>query len=317
MKKVITLLACNFLLLAGISAQEYGLASFYSDKFHGKPTASGELYDMNKYTCAHKTHPYGSVLKVTRLDNKKSVTVRVNDRGPYISGRVVDLSRKAAQRLDLVGEGTARVKVEVVERMDPSTSVAETTEKPKTTTSSTRPSNSSSSNKSTATKSETSTTKAKSSTTTTASNNSSSKKTAEKKTASNQKKTVANKTTAAKPSSTGTSAKPAGALVTANDYQKFDLYQIELRRPTKKGFGVQVASLTDYENVLKEVANLQGAVYYSSILLSVEPNWDGSPIYKIVLGPFDDREAAEKYKKNLKRKMGKEGFVVDLEAKEY
>jgi rare lipoprotein A len=315
MKKVITLLACNFLLLAGISAQEYGLASFYSDKFHGKPTASGELYDMNKYTCAHKTHPYGSVLKVTRLDNKKSVTVRVNDRGPYISGRVVDLSRKAAQRLDLVGEGTARVKVEVVERMDPSTSVAETTEKPKTTTSSTQANNNTSSSETSASKSESTTSAAKSSTTkTTASSNT---KTAEKKPAAPEKKPATAQTKAAKPTSTGTTAKPSGALVTANDYQKFDLYQIELRRPTKKGFGVQVVSLSDYENVLKEVANLQGAVYYSNILLSVEPNWDGSPIYKIILGPFDDREAAEKYKNNLKRKMGKDGFVVDLDAKEY
>ena len=94
--------------------EELGLASYYSDLFHGKPTASGELYDKDKMTAAHKTLPFGTTIKVTRLDNGKSVQVRVNDRGPYISGRIVELSRAAAEKIGLVNDGVTRVKVEVV-----------------------------------------------------------------------------------------------------------------------------------------------------------------------------------------------------------
>ena len=80
-------------------AQEYGSASYYSDKFQGRKTASGDLYDKNKFTGAHKSLEFGTQVKVTRLDNKKSVTIRINDRGPYIKGRVVDVSRAAAEKL--------------------------------------------------------------------------------------------------------------------------------------------------------------------------------------------------------------------------
>lgn len=99
-----------------VSAQqeELGLASFYSDLFHGKPTASGELYDKNKLTAAHKTLPFGTSIKITRLDNGKSVVVRVNDRGPYISGRIVEISKAAAEKIGLDKDGVTRVKVEVV-----------------------------------------------------------------------------------------------------------------------------------------------------------------------------------------------------------
>ena len=119
MKKFAQLLATLIFVSATSVAfsQEFGLASYYSDKFQGKPTASGTPYDKNKYTAAHKTLPFGTIIKVTRLDNKKSVTVKVNDRGPYIGGRIVDLSRVAAQKLNLITDGTAQVKVEVVDRM--------------------------------------------------------------------------------------------------------------------------------------------------------------------------------------------------------
>lgn len=93
---------------------EYGKASFYSDKMQGSPTSSGERYDKNQLTCAHKTHTFGTRLRVTRVDNGKYVEVRVNDRGPYIDGYVVDLSRRAAEAIGLVREGQTRVKIEVI-----------------------------------------------------------------------------------------------------------------------------------------------------------------------------------------------------------
>jgi rare lipoprotein A len=94
--------------------QASGVASWYGDKFHGRPTSSGELYDMEELTAAHRTLPMPSFIKVTNLDNGKSVVLRVNDRGPYHSNRLVDVSRQGAEALGFIGKGTARVKVERV-----------------------------------------------------------------------------------------------------------------------------------------------------------------------------------------------------------
>jgi len=92
-----------------------GVASYYADKFHGRQTASGEVFNMYKMTCAHKTLPFGTKLKVTNLSNNKSVVVTVNDRGPYVHGRVLDLSKAAAEKIDLIKTGTAKVRCEIVE----------------------------------------------------------------------------------------------------------------------------------------------------------------------------------------------------------
>lgn len=93
---------------------ETGEASYYADKFVGKPTASGEKYSHKALTAAHRTHPFGTKLRVTNLSNGKSVEVRVNDRGPFKRGRIVDLSLKAAKQIDMVRQGVAKVKVEVI-----------------------------------------------------------------------------------------------------------------------------------------------------------------------------------------------------------
>jgi rare lipoprotein A len=91
-----------------------GIASWYGADFNGRLTASGEVYDMYKFTAAHKTLPLGTVVKVTNEDNGKTVEVRVNDRGPYVKGRIIDLSRTAGRAIDIRGAGTAKVKLEVV-----------------------------------------------------------------------------------------------------------------------------------------------------------------------------------------------------------
>jgi rare lipoprotein A len=98
---------------------EFGKAGYYADALHGRRTASGEIYDKNELTCAHKTLPFGTAVRVTRLDNQKSVVVRVNDRGPFVEGYVVDISRRAAEEIGLLREGVTRVKVEVLESNDP------------------------------------------------------------------------------------------------------------------------------------------------------------------------------------------------------
>ncbi|RKZ02237.1 septal ring lytic transglycosylase RlpA family protein [Candidatus Fermentibacteria bacterium] len=91
-----------------------GTASWYGLPFHGRKTASGETYDMNGLTCAHRTLPFGTILLVTNLGNGRSVRVRVTDRGPFVSGRIVDLSRGAAVALGMLDTGTAQVSLKVV-----------------------------------------------------------------------------------------------------------------------------------------------------------------------------------------------------------
>lgn len=119
-------MAAFFSSFAISTVEEYGKAGYYADSLHGRKTASGEKYDKNDLTCAHKSLPYGTKVRVTRLDNKKSVVVRVNDRGPFIDGYVVDISRKAAEEIGLIKDGITRVKVEVVEAATQARVAAET-----------------------------------------------------------------------------------------------------------------------------------------------------------------------------------------------
>ncbi|MDE0159370.1 MAG: septal ring lytic transglycosylase RlpA family protein [Candidatus Dadabacteria bacterium] len=93
---------------------QYGKASWYGDKEHGKRSASGEVFNRNAYTAAHKELPFGTVVRVTNRENGRQVRVRINDRGPYIRGRVIDLSYAAAEAIGLVRSGVVEVKVEVL-----------------------------------------------------------------------------------------------------------------------------------------------------------------------------------------------------------
>ncbi|PKN83424.1 MAG: septal ring lytic transglycosylase RlpA family lipoprotein [Deltaproteobacteria bacterium HGW-Deltaproteobacteria-1] len=91
--------------------REQGTASWYGPDFHGKRTANGETYDMDSMTAAHKTLPLGTLVRVSNLENNKEVEVRINDRGPFVRGRIIDLSREAAKRIGMMGSGTARVEI--------------------------------------------------------------------------------------------------------------------------------------------------------------------------------------------------------------
>ncbi len=116
MKRLIfTLLLCGT-VLAGYAQTETGTASYYNDKFEGKQTASGEIYKASKMTAAHKTLAFGTQVKVTNLSNDRSVVVTVNDRGPFVEGRIIDLSRAAATKLGYIEQGVAEVKVEPVKK---------------------------------------------------------------------------------------------------------------------------------------------------------------------------------------------------------
>lgn len=90
---------------------EVGIASYYADRFHGRQTASGERYDRNAFTAAHRRLPFGTHVRVVNLDNGKTVDVRINDRGPFVAGRVIDVSYAAAQNLGMLQRGVVRVRV--------------------------------------------------------------------------------------------------------------------------------------------------------------------------------------------------------------
>lgn len=111
----------------------FGKASWYGDKFHGKKTASGERYDINKKTAAHRTLPFNSIVKVTDMVSNKSVVVRINDRGPYAKNRIIDVSRAGAKALGLINRGVTDVRIKVIsigkrDRIYSSTSLPVSTE---------------------------------------------------------------------------------------------------------------------------------------------------------------------------------------------
>lgn len=118
----------GLLLCSAVGAEEIitpeTYASYYGEAFNGKPTSSGEIFDMYAYTAAHKTLPFGTLLEVTNLENGKKVVVRVNDRGPFIANREIDLSKAAAESLGMISRGITRVSIKKVHSLDHAALVA-------------------------------------------------------------------------------------------------------------------------------------------------------------------------------------------------
>ncbi|HYO82722.1 MAG TPA: septal ring lytic transglycosylase RlpA family protein [Bryobacteraceae bacterium] len=97
-----------------IGSTEKGVASWYGHPYHGRRAANGEVYDMERLTAAHRTLPFNTWVQVSNLDNGKAVEVRIQDRGPFVDGRIIDLSRAAAREIEMIGPGTARVRLTVI-----------------------------------------------------------------------------------------------------------------------------------------------------------------------------------------------------------
>lgn len=124
---IFCLIICFLTLMSSCARTRYiprgniqtGLASWYGPDFHGKKTSSQEIFNMYDLTAAHNTLPFGTYAMVTNLDNGKSVQVRINDRGPFVRGRIIDLSYAAARVLDMIGPGVSRVRVEVLNQISP------------------------------------------------------------------------------------------------------------------------------------------------------------------------------------------------------
>ncbi len=122
MRKLLFAFFLNFSILVGYGQIQSGKASFYADKFEGAPTASGEKYKHSKLTAAHKTLPFGTKVKVTNIENDKTVEVIINDRGPWVDGRIIDLSKSAAEQLGFITKGITEVQIEVIDAGDGKTS---------------------------------------------------------------------------------------------------------------------------------------------------------------------------------------------------
>lgn len=106
-------------VLPGAAYTEQGNASWYGVPFHGRHASNGEVYDMNKFTAAHRTLPFDTKVRVTNLTNGKSTIVRITDRGPFVEGRIIDLSMAAAREIDSIGPGVVPVRIEVLSAIDP------------------------------------------------------------------------------------------------------------------------------------------------------------------------------------------------------
>ena len=292
---------------------EYGIASYYGDEYQGGETASGERYDKNLLTAAHKSLPMGTRVRVTRMDTKKFVDVRINDEGPWVKGRIIDLSGKAAEALGIRRDGTARVKLDVLGKGGAiatktttkapakKTTKAPVVETPKGAAATSKPISTSTASKPPVV---TPTKETK-------------KETAAEVYKPQKKPSVETPKGKATKVSKKVAAEAASAefdLVTPKNYSTYGLYKIALERPKNAAYGVQIASLSSYTNVLKQVATLQGK-WFKNILMSIEEGTNKEPIYKVILGPFPDAETAKSYQKHAKKK-GVNGFVVNLGEEE-
>lgn len=267
--------------------EEFGKCGYYADALHGRKTSSGEPYDKGQLTCAHKSLPFGTNIRVTRLDNKKSVVVRVNDRGPFMDGYVVDLSRKAAEAIGLIRDGVTKVKIEIVD-------AAPATAKPVTYSSKSLPANlepvtySTTSRVSSASDATTQLVKGK-------------------KTTDKQNAPVVPATY----STVSPTPQPIPTEAGASKPQVSELYQVELKTVKSKGFGLQMSVLTSAEYLFQEINKLQ-ATWPGKVIVNHEEA-NASTTFKLIVGPFATRKEAEAQQKKAGTKGYKKAFVVEFE----
>ncbi|MEN9613508.1 MAG: hypothetical protein RLZZ628_4322 [Bacteroidota bacterium] len=266
-KSIWTIVYCLFICSNTLFAEEYGYISVYSAKFTGSKTANGEQFTHTGKTAAHKTLPFGTMIRITRLDNNQSVLVRVNDRGPYVNNRIADISLAAGELIGLTYEQQVKVKLEVVGDASTMPTAYSSTKK-----------------------------------------------------AGGNPNSYGVPPPVADLSDNGLSAKSGDvpreySHKSAPDLSKKTpkassgsdgLYKIQLQRPNKKGYAVQVASVTGKENMLRKVSDLQSDAYRNVLI-----HEGSNDQYKILLGSFDTHATAEAYLKDLKKK-NINGFVVNL-----
>jgi rare lipoprotein A len=284
-----------FLSTGTLQAQtETGEASYYADSFQGRPTASGEPYDRNRFTCAHRTLPFGTRVKVTRPDNGKSVVVTVNDRGPHKKGRIVDLSYAAAQQIGLVRDGIAQVRMEVAgtSSQPPTASPSNVSVNPRPNTQPTYSQPTYSPQPPQATRPPV---------------NVSSLPLRDHNGNLITSPPSNNAPASSVPATTGT------AIPGMEEAEKYTpaLYQFMAFKLDAEGYGVQVGAFFNFYKLMKAMDELaEKGVQNTMVQSSLK---DGKPVFRILVGPYKNRAEANSTKKKLERQKVK-GIVVDLAA---
>ena len=282
-----------FITLSASAAQEFGLASVYSPRFQGSRTASGEVFNHKSYSAAHRTLPFGTFIRITRTDNGRSVVVKINDRGPFVSERVTDISKAAASKLGISGEmDEVRVKIEVVN--DPKTALGVSNPSPKTVIGSIE--------------------KPKAVPMPDGGDEYVASKNVEDRSIPREYRYVPTSKFAVNPKAAVKKNAPNLATPimsgTPTDFDKTGLYAVKMNRPQASGFAVQVAQLSNHGNMENTVKNLQ-IDFHKNVLVNIVKGQNGATQYKVMLGPFDTQTTADNYLKSIKKKKMK-GFVVDL-----
>ncbi|MTB53802.1 septal ring lytic transglycosylase RlpA family protein [Lewinella sp. W8] len=290
---------------------EEGLASYYSSEYEGAETPYGEIYDKTKMVAAHKLFPYNSTVRVKNIENGNTAIVRIIDKGPFIRGRIIELSEAAAAKLGMLGKPTAQVEVTLLSTPDqPSRTSAVVTEEPvvipptdpEPVVSTPRP------------REEINTPSAEP-------ESQSSRRTAPVTVTPEPTPIPAERTpeiTVPTPTVTATSTREAVKRTGENskdmirDQSTFapGVYKIELLAPPAGNFGVQVGSFREIERAIDKVAQLQKK-WFDNILIEKVPAAEGH-IYKVILGPFDDQASAKNYASDLKSRYKMDGFTVVL-----
>ncbi|MGM0635864.1 MAG: septal ring lytic transglycosylase RlpA family protein [Bacteroidota bacterium] len=246
-----------------------GLASYYDDKFDGRTTASGEVFDQNKATAAHRTLPFGTKVKVTNVSNQKSTVVIINDRGPFIRGRIIDLSKSIAEELDFLGDGTTEVEIEVIDgdeqhEIGIQKDIAKTQEVE-------TPDNQKPSKK----------------------EKESVQKQPEEKALEQERRTTQKIT----------------PKTLENTHSKSTFYTLKAEKIEPSFIGVQIGSFKDATNLIELTSHLKTS-FEEHITVQVK-NYNGSQVYTIILGKYENRLGAERFLKKV-RKDYPDAFIVDM-----
>ncbi|WP_420460332.1 septal ring lytic transglycosylase RlpA family protein [Neolewinella sp.] len=282
--KLLVVLALSFLLPGWVTAQlvgdtQSGLASYYATEYDGAETAYGVVYDKTELVAAHKTYPYNSTVRVRNEDNGRTVTVRIVDKGPFIRGRIIELSERAAQELGILGERTAPVEVTLLSTPDQPNVGPPTAPEPRVEVRPDPP--------------------------------------AYDPPAYNpppaSRPPVTQETEAPAPSPTPT---PPPVITPARrPVATFGpgIYKVALDQPARGQYGVQVGSYASLESAMDRVVQLR-AQYFDDVLLQKLGRGSGAT-YKVVLGPFDDQASAQHYAGSLQQRYGIAGFTVELDRR--
>jgi rare lipoprotein A len=262
------------LAMQEVSAQEKGYAINYKESDASRITSSSELYDPNKFTAAHNTLPIGTLIQVTRIDNGASVTVRINDRGPFIPNRILALSKAAAIKLGLKKYEKVYVQLSMVPIVEPQAVKEKPVDK----------------------KSEIPFYQPGSTLMPPANEGK------EPITLSLNPGGITDTLSRQEPEKKELSKMQQVPL-------KAGIYQLHLNKISRKGFAVQIGSFQNTTLLWNEITRLHNA-WFQQILLESAISDNGQSVYKLLLGPFPSREKANSYKNNLKEKYGIDGFIV-------